>query len=86
MSAQQPNVVLVMNDQWRYNSLGTWDPLVQTPVLDRLATEGVHLRSAYCSSPVCSPARASWLITPPFKRGDLSPHPPVALTAFSPSK
>ena len=58
----QPNVILIMCDQLRYDCLGyAGHPLVQTPNLDRLAEQGVVFETAYCASPVCSPARASWL-------------------------
>lgn len=59
--ADRPNIVLIMTDQWRYNTLGRCDSHVKTPVLDQLADEGAYLSDAYCSSSVCSPARASWL-------------------------
>ena len=59
---EHPNILLVMCDQWRAASTGfAGDPTVQTPTLDRLAAQGAVLETAYCSSPVCSPARASWL-------------------------
>jgi choline-sulfatase len=34
-------------------------PVVRTPNLDRLASEGTLFRNAYCGSPVCCPSRAS---------------------------
>ncbi len=59
---RHPNLLLVMCDQWRAASTGfAGDPAVRTPTLDRLAAQGTVLETAYCSSPVCSPARASWL-------------------------
>ena len=58
----QPNVILIMCDQLRFDCLGyAGHPLVKTPHLDRLAEQGVVFETAYCASPVCSPARASWL-------------------------
>ena len=58
----QPNVILIMCDQLRFDCLGyAGHPLVKTPHLDRLAENGVVFETAYCASPVCSPARASWL-------------------------
>ena len=57
-----PNVLLVMVDQMRYDTAGfAGHPLVATPRLDGLASAGVCFETAYCPSPVCSPARASWL-------------------------
>jgi choline-sulfatase len=37
------------------------DRTVQTPNLDRLATEGVTFDNAYCNSPLCSPSRQSFM-------------------------
>ena len=51
-----------MCDQLRFDCLGCMGhPMVRTPNLDRLAARGVIFENAYCGSPVCSPARASWL-------------------------
>lgn len=58
----RPNLILIMCDQWRPDCLGVLGhPLVQTPNLDALATTGALFTNAYCASPVCSPARGSWL-------------------------
>ncbi|HAA74960.1 TPA: hypothetical protein DCE37_07575 [Candidatus Latescibacteria bacterium] len=60
--ANQPNLVFILCDQLKYDCLGyAGHPLVQTPNIDRLAESGVVFETAYCASPVCSPARASWL-------------------------
>ena len=51
-----------MCDELRWNASGfAGNPVVKTPNLDRMALEGVHFVNAYCASPVCSPAKASWL-------------------------
>ena len=61
-AARRPNILWVMCDQLRWDALGcTGSGYVHTPHLDELARRGVLLRNAYCASPVCSPARASWL-------------------------
>lgn len=61
-TSARPNVILIMCDQWRPDCLGVLGhPLVKTPNLDALAARGVLFENAYCASPVCSPARASWL-------------------------
>ena len=57
-----PNIILIMCDQMRWNAAGfAGSSIVQTPHLDRLAQSGVCFENTYCASPVCSPARASWL-------------------------
>ena len=35
------------------------NPYVRTPAMDRLADTGVRFENAYCSNPLCTPARAS---------------------------
>lgn len=76
-----PNVILIMCDQLRYDCLGfAGHPLVKTPHLDRLAERGVVFDTAYCPSPVCSPARASWLTgTYPHYHGQLANYGPTRL-------
>ena len=62
MANFRPNVVLIMCDQMRWDAAGfAGSSTVRTPHLDRLAANGVCFENAYCASPVCSPARASWL-------------------------
>ena len=62
MTTSRPNIVLIMCDQMRWDAAGfAGSPVVQTPHLDQLAASGVCFENAYCASPVCSPARASWL-------------------------
>lgn len=58
----QPNVVLIMADQFSYRCLGVaGHPDVQTPRLDRLAREGVRCTHAFVQNPICTPSRMSWL-------------------------
>lgn len=58
----QPNVVLIMPDQWRAMDLGVMgNEQIRTPVLDRLASESALLRNAVSNTPVCCPARATVL-------------------------
>ncbi len=62
MTNIQPNLIFILCDQLRFDCLGyAGHPLVKTPNIDRLASSGVTFETAYCASPVCSPARASWL-------------------------
>ncbi len=59
MPAQQPNILLITSDQQHWDTLGATNPRIRTPHLDRLAREGTRFERAYCTNPVCSPARAS---------------------------
>lgn len=59
---KKPNIVFILTDDQGYWSLGcNGNREIRTPNIDRLAAEGVNLRNFFCTSPVCSPARASLL-------------------------
>lgn len=62
MPHRRPHILVVMADQFRAAALGARgsDP-VHTPHLDRLADEGLFVRQAVSSYPVCSPHRAMFL-------------------------
>ncbi len=72
-AADRPNIVVVLADDF-----GWGDPacqgnkLVETPIIDRLAKEGVRFTQGYVAAPICSPSRcgiitgnfpARWKIT-----------------------
>ncbi len=59
---KHPNIVFVMADDMGYWSMGcAGNHEIQTPNLDQLAREGMYFPDYFCTSPVCSPARASVL-------------------------
>lgn len=61
-SAKKPNILFILSDDQGYWSLGAYgNQEIKSPVLDRLANEGACFENFYCTSPVCSPARASIL-------------------------
>ena len=56
----RPNIILIMTDQQRADTIGALGaPWMQTPHLDRLATEGASFTECFVTSPVCVGARAS---------------------------
>jgi len=56
------NVLLIMSDQHRMDAAGCYGhPIVQTPNLDRLASEGIRFTQTYCQSPLCVTSRGSML-------------------------
>ncbi|PYI50777.1 arylsulfatase [Paenibacillus flagellatus] len=56
------NVLLLMTDQQRADSVGCFgSPVVETPNLDWLASQGTIFTQAYTPSPSCIPARAALL-------------------------
>ena len=78
MTQAKPNIVFIMCDEMRWDSAGfAGSSFIQTPNLDRLAEAGVCFENAYCASPVCSPARASWFT-------GLYPHAHLQLRNYSP--
>ena len=54
-----PNILLITSDQQHHSALGTVNPRIKTPSLNRLAREGVQFDRAYCNNPVCSPSRST---------------------------
>ena len=61
-AAARPNVVFVLCDDLRWDCLGVaGHPHLKTPHIDRLATEGIYFRNAFCTTSLCSPSRASIL-------------------------
>ncbi len=56
------NILFVTTDQQRYDSLGcNGGSVARTPIVDRLASEGLNFRRAYNQNTVCMPARCTML-------------------------
>ena len=74
-AADKPNILILVTDEHNFRTLGCyreqlsreqaemWGPgtVVETPHLDRLASEGVICTRAYATAPVCSPCRAAMI-------------------------
>ena len=57
---KRPNILLIMTDQQRSDSLGCYGfKGIETPNLDRLAEEGALFENCYVNNPLCTPSRAS---------------------------
>ncbi len=54
-----PNILLLMTDQQRWDAMGCSGDWVQTPNLDRIASEGIRFTNCVTTSPVCIPTRLS---------------------------
>lgn len=52
-----PHLIFIMVDDQGYGDVGYHGSDVHTPVLDRLAAEGVKLENYYVQ-PICSPSRS----------------------------
>jgi len=62
-AARKPNFILIDTDDQGYNDLGCYGSVlgIETPHIDRLATEGMKLNAFYNASSVCTASRASIL-------------------------
>lgn len=56
--AAQPNVVILLADDLGWADVGYHGGEIETPSIDRLASEGIRLDHFY-SAPICSPTRAA---------------------------
>ena len=54
-----PNILFLMTDQQRWDAMGCSGDWVQTPNLDRIASEGIQFTNCVTTSPVCIPTRLS---------------------------
>src|SRR3954464_3241773 len=63
----RPNIVFMYADDWRWDCLGIEQkergdngrfPWLETPRLDKLASEGVRFRNSFVVNSLCSPGRA----------------------------
>jgi arylsulfatase A-like enzyme len=60
-SAARPNILLIITDDQRFDQMGTMNPMIHTPEMDRLVQEGVRFENAFVTSPICAASRASIL-------------------------
>src|SRR5579862_2008719 len=57
----KPNILFILADDLGYGDLSCYGrPDYQTPVLDRMAAEGLKFTDAYASAPVCTPSRCAF--------------------------
>ncbi|MBL4574621.1 MAG: sulfatase-like hydrolase/transferase [Opitutaceae bacterium] len=62
LPGERPNILFILSDDqgaWALGCAGNNE--IKTPNLDRLAASGIRFENFFCTSPVCSPARASLL-------------------------
>jgi len=56
-TSRPPNILLIVADDLGYGDLGSYGHhTLKTPNLDRLAREGLRLKSYYAASPLCFPS------------------------------
>ena len=60
--AERPNIIYIMCDDLGYADVGCYgQEYINTPNLDRMASEGMRFTQAYAGSPVSAPSRASFM-------------------------
>lgn len=62
-SPERPNILFIMSDDHAAHAIGAYGgrlaALNPTPVIDRLAREGVLMKNAFCVNSICTPSRAN---------------------------
>ncbi len=63
LNIAKKNVIFILSDDHRYDFMGfmgrpSW---LETPAMDRMAAQGVHVANAFVTTSLCSPSRASIL-------------------------
>src|SRR4051812_34134477 len=61
-AVSRPNILFLLTDQQRFDCTGIYgNTAIHTPNIDRIGREGAVFRSAYSSTPTCTPARSALL-------------------------
>lgn len=58
---QRPNVLWIMIEDWTTDLSCYGTPLVHTPNIDKLASEGIRFERAFSTAPVCSTSRSAMM-------------------------
>ena len=59
---KKPNIILIMADDMGYSALGCYgQELIQTPNIDRMASQGIRFTNFYSANTVCVPSRVGLL-------------------------
>ncbi|ULL16579.1 hypothetical protein DVH26_20310 [Paenibacillus sp. H1-7] len=68
------NILVITSDEHNAKIMGCANhPIIRTPGLDRLASEGTLFTKAYCAYPICAPTRQSFITGQyPLEHGQLS--------------
>lgn len=87
---QRPNIILILTDDQRWDCLSAaGHPILRTPNIDRLASEGAYFRNAFVTTSICCVSRASYFtgrLCRNHKVGDFNaPMPPDVLSTSLPA-
>jgi len=57
---EKPNIIWIMADDLGYGDLGCYgQETIQTPNIDKLASQGMRFTDCYAGSTVCAPSRST---------------------------
>ena len=56
----KPNIIYILSDDLGYGDLGCYgQEIIQTPEIDKMASEGIRFTDHYSGSTVCAPSRCT---------------------------
>ena len=59
---KKPNIIFILTDDHRWDALGfAGNQIIQTPEMDKLASDGIFFENAFVTTPICAASRASIL-------------------------
>ncbi|MFV0591560.1 MAG: sulfatase [Draconibacterium sp.] len=59
---ERPNILYIMTDDHSYQTISAYDNrLIQTPNIDRLASDGIIFQNSFVGNSICAPSRATLL-------------------------
>lgn len=59
---RRPNIVFLLADDMRWDAMGcAGNPIIKTPNLDTLASQGIRFKNAFVTTSICAASRASIL-------------------------
>ncbi|MDC9526812.1 sulfatase-like hydrolase/transferase [Pseudoalteromonas sp. Angola-30] len=58
---ERPNILFILADDHRWDLLGKNHPIIKTPNLDVLASQGVSFSNSFVTTPICASSRVSIL-------------------------
>ena len=60
IESTRPNIIFILTDDQRWDALGyAGNEIIETPEMDKLASEGVYFSNAVVTTPICAASRAS---------------------------
>ena len=60
--SKKPNIIFILTDDHRWDAMGyAGNKIIQTPEMDRLASQGVWFKNAFVTTPISAASRASIL-------------------------